>query len=642
MVAKVPRDGKTAYQLQLGYFDSERAAEQARQQLLSRFPKARVVDLTPPRPAAPAQTAEPRVAPAPSAPQPSSPQPTAPAPAVPAPAPAPAAPPAPVAAAEVEQRAAALLAKGRAALAADDYPAAIETFNELLFLPPNKSSQEAQELIGVARERNGEAAKAKAEYELYLKLYPDGEGAKRVRERLAGLQKARPAAASSREGAVRKTQILRTINGSFSQYYYDGTTRAQTAFNTPTTVDRSTLATKDLSSLVTNLDLTARYRTDAADARLVVRDTYAYSFLDTSDTDNNLSAAYLDYRGLRTPLYVRAGRQSGTSGGVSGQFDGVLVGYAFAPKWRVNVVGGMPQDYDIDSTRYFYGLSVEADGLGERWTGGLYALNQIVDGVTDRRPVGAELRYFDPFRTAYSLFEYDLWFNQVNIAMFQGTWQTRGQTAFNVLYDYRRAPPLATTNSVIGQPTTSISTLLQTQSLSQLQQRAAAVTAEVTQVLASVTTPVGASWQLGADFRLTNVGALPAVGDIPATPATGNIYGYTAQAIGNNLYSKRDINVFAVTLLTAQTYDGVYFAYNNLTALNGLWTIEPSLKLYFQQDTMDVTLRRVTPGLRLTYRLREGVALEGEYLYEMAHTESALQQDDSTHQFFYVGYRVVF
>ena len=644
---KITRDGKTAYQLQLGYFDTESAAEQARKQLLSRFPNARVVELalarapTPPQVVAPpARVAAPpaQVAPPPvsgAAHVPEVPRTQAPAP------PQPPAKPAEGPVSDLEQRAANLLAKGQAALAANDNAAAIDAFNQLLFLPPNKASQEAQELVGVARERNGEVVKAKAEYELYLKVYPDGDGAKRVRERLAGLGTASLTPSAGRQpGAPRPT--LRTISGSVAQYYYDGTTRSATAFNTPTTVDRSTLASKDLSALVTNVDLIARVRTEDADTRVIIRNTNSYSFLDTTPNENNLSAAYVDYRGLRTPLMVRAGRQSGISGGVSGRFDGVLAGYAFVPKWRVNAVGGMPSDYGIDSTRYFYGLSVDAEGLAERWSGSLYALNQVVDGVTDRRPVGAELRYVDPFRSVYSLFEYDVWFNQVNIAMFQGTWQTPGRTAFNVLLDRRKAPPLATSNSVIGQPSTSVKTLLQTQSLAQLRAQAAALTADVTQVLASVTTPVGLSWQLGADFRLTNVGALPAVGDIPATPATGNIYGYTVQAIGNNLYSGRDINVFSGTFLTGPTYDGVYLAYNNLTALNGVWTLEPSLKLYFQQDTLDVKLRRVTPGLRLTYRVRDGIALEGEYIYEQAHTKSAAQQDDSTHQFFYVGYRVDF
>ena len=64
---------------------------------------------------------------------------------------------------------------------------AVETLNQLLNLPPNQQSQAAQELIGEAREKNGEYAKARVEYELYLKLYPDAPDAKQVKIRLAKL-----------------------------------------------------------------------------------------------------------------------------------------------------------------------------------------------------------------------------------------------------------------------------------------------------------------------------------------------------------------------------------------------------------------------------------------------------------------------
>jgi hypothetical protein len=179
-------------------------------------------------------------------------------------------------------------------------------------------------------------------------------------------------------------------------------------------------------------------------------------------------------------------------------------------------------------------------------------------------------------------------------------------------------------------------------SLDQLRQQALALTADVTQVLASVTTPLGKSWQIGADYRLTNVGPLPAVNDIPATPATGNVYGYTLQAIGNQLYSSRDINVFNVTYLQGPTYRGEYFSYNNLTALGAKWQLEPSIRLYRQRDTQDVTQRRITPGLRLTYRLRDRITLESEYDFEKTRTSSPTQQEDTIHHFLYVGYRADF
>ena len=606
------RGGST---LNLGYFLDADSAERARQRLLKTFPQAQVIALEPG-----SQGAAPTAPILPEQPPGTPSQSTAGAPA------------------QVTQRGAELITKARAALAAGDNEAATVALNELLLLPPNPYSQEAQEMAGVARERSGELEKAKAEYELYLRLYPDSEGAARVRQRLADLAQRQTTARAPGQPAG----PLRTFNGSISQYYYDGTTRSQTAFNTPTTVDRATLSLKDLSSLVTNIDLNGRVRTDASDVRLVVRNTNQVSFISANPSVNRLDAAYVDYRGLDNHWLLRAGRQAGTTGGVYGRFDGAAVGYGLSPKWRVNAVAGNLVDFPIDSTRYFYGINVDAENLGDHVSGNVFVINQMVDSVVDRRATGAELRYFDGVRSVYSLVDYDVSFHALNIGMVQGTWQTAGGTLFNGLFDRRKAPLLATSNAIIGQPTTSVNALLRTLSLDQLRQQALGVTADVTQVLASVTTPLNRTWQMGADFRLTNVGSLPAVNDIPATPATGNVYGYTLQAIGNNLYSGRDINVFNVTYLDGPTYHGEYFSYNNVSVLGEKWQLEPSIRLYRQTDNLDITQRRITPGIRLTYRVRERVTLESEYDFETTRTVGPTQQDNTTHHFLYVGYRVDF
>jgi len=47
-----------------------------------------------------------------------------------------------------------------------------------------------QELLGLARERSGQLAHAKAEYEEYLRRYPSGEAAERITRRLATLRAA--------------------------------------------------------------------------------------------------------------------------------------------------------------------------------------------------------------------------------------------------------------------------------------------------------------------------------------------------------------------------------------------------------------------------------------------------------------------
>ncbi len=78
-----------------------------------------------------------------------------------------------------------LIAEARALRGVGDYPKAVQLLNAVLGLSSNSYSQDAQELIANSREKMGEMAKAKAEYETYLKLYPAGEGAVRAAQRIA-------------------------------------------------------------------------------------------------------------------------------------------------------------------------------------------------------------------------------------------------------------------------------------------------------------------------------------------------------------------------------------------------------------------------------------------------------------------------
>ena len=90
----------------------------------------------------------------------------------------------------VDKQAGDLVERSRAALTRGDNASAIQLLTKILQLPPNRHSQEAQELIGLAHERHGEPARAKKEYALYLRLYPEGEGTERVRQRLANIETA--------------------------------------------------------------------------------------------------------------------------------------------------------------------------------------------------------------------------------------------------------------------------------------------------------------------------------------------------------------------------------------------------------------------------------------------------------------------
>lgn len=621
-VSQARRNGRTEYDLLLGYFPTETAAKNAQARLKGRFPRAEVVDLGAAPETAVAAAPPPKPAAKPAAPLP----PVAAAPAI--------------ASADVEAKAAALAGEARQALEAGKPDDAIGKLNALLRLPPNSQSRDAQELAGIARERAGEADKARAEYELYLKLYPEGEGAARVRGRLAALGTAPERAAA----APRARPPLSLLTGTVSQYYYGGRTKVESVFNTPTTPDTSSFTATDLSSLVTNIDLNYRYRNESSDMRFVFRDTDTHTFLEGQHSVNRLNAAYFDYRGLQNPWSLRLGRQNGLSSGLPQRFDGVLAGYGFAPKWRLSASAGAPVEYpEIDTRRQFGGLSLEFENLRDAWSGDVYAIQQSADGLLDRQAVGTEIRYFDARTTLFSQLEYDTSFEEWNVGMLQATWQSEGGTTLNFLVDKRRAPALSTTNAIFGQPTTSLAELNRFLTEAQLRQLAADVTATATQALLGFTTPVSKKWQVGADVRLTNVGPLPEVvvnGIVfPATPATGDIYAYDAQLIGTNLYSTRDTTVFSASWYDAPTYTGYLASVTNLSGIGARWTVEPALRYYSQTDQQQVTLERWLPTLRLTFMARENVALEAEFSWEATVTTGPASRDETTRGFFYLGYR---
>jgi len=205
--------------------------------------------------------------------------------------PLPATPPADANLAENNRQGFALMTDARAALAAKKHDAAIEALNKLLLLPPNDYTEVAQEWVGVARERAGQFDKAKTEYDLYLNLYPQGEGVPRVMQRLAGLggKESGPGIVE----AVEKKQAARwsTFGGITSRYY---TSRSKvdstTIFNNVS--DTQSLSLTDQSMLITTEDVSGRYVTDEYDGRLVFRGSQTKNFLDDQSGQNRVSALY--------------------------------------------------------------------------------------------------------------------------------------------------------------------------------------------------------------------------------------------------------------------------------------------------------------------------------------------------------------
>lgn len=561
--------------------------------------------------------------------------------------------PAPLSAAEVEARADTLLAAAKEGLARDDFAVALDKLNQLLELPPNARSREAQELVGRVRAKVGDFPQARAEYETFLKLYPSGADSERVREELLRL----PRAVAATDAAPAPAAATSTITGSVSQFFYGGQSKVRTQEfedspigGLPVLTSDETLSGTDQKQAVSNLDFNWRYRDAEHDMRFVFRDAWTADLMPEGRNKNRLSALYFEHRSIPLATNIRLGRQSATGGGVLGRFDGVQAGYGFRPKWRLNAVAGVPVDTLLDSKRRFYGGWLEAEALTPELSGSVYGIQQTIDGEIDRRALGLELRYFNGGVSASSVFDYDTILKGLNIASVQGTWIAEDSTTVNALYDRRTTPMLMLGNALFFQDplapklATRLKDLLGSSTIEALRQNVKATTSYTTQALLGVTRPVSKNWQAGADVRLTNVGAIAPVPVIlpEGAPSTGNLWSLGGQLIGTNLYSERDTHVFSVTYLTGPSYSGKLFIYNNSTQLDEAWQLEPSLKFYLQNDDNGTRTTRWSPGLRVSWRAGKQATLESEVSLERSKLHSPTRDEKSSRAFYYLGGRYDF
>jgi hypothetical protein len=341
---------------------------------------------------------------------------------------------------------------------------------------------------------------------------------------------------------------------------------------------------------------------------------------------------------------------------------------------NINLVAGQPRQFSLSSSyvpddprnfradlkRYFYGANVDIGPVAQAWSGNAYFINQMVNGVVDRRAVGTELRYAANGKNAFSLVDYDISYGVLNIAMLNGTWVTE-KTTYTVMADHRRTPYLQTTNALFGVPNASLDHI-NTSNEAVLRAQAKAITATSDLFLAGVLHSVTKDWQLGGDVRLNRISGtsvsnclviLPgtstlflspnATTDAPcslqALPGSGNIWYFTAQAIGNKFPVESMTFVTNASYITSPAYRGQSLTLNSLTRLGEKLQFDTFVILYHQKDNLGVNLYRVTPTFRIDYRIFNGWTLEGSAGLEQTLSDSSSQKDSTMREFFFGGVR---
>ena len=229
----------------------------------------------------------------------------------------------------------ALMARRAARQRKRDLPRAIELLTKLTRQPEFDGRAQAQEMLGLARERSGQLAHAKAEYEEYLRRYPHGDAATRVRSRLRTLAGAHRVGAQWHvDRRSTTTEHSWRIDGGASQLY-----RWE---RSELTTGADQRAAPGPERLYTDADLIARRRGERFDFVSRLSAGYAHDMLtDGPGSQTRVSSAFVELNDRTLGVATRLGRQSRNSGGLLGTFDGLFSSYQLRPRIALNVAAGV-------------------------------------------------------------------------------------------------------------------------------------------------------------------------------------------------------------------------------------------------------------------------------------------------------------
>lgn len=533
-----------------------------------------------------------------------------------------------------------LLDEGKEAMLAKDYRRAVQIYTRLMETGEAETSQLALEYLGLARERNNQLAHAKAEYEKYLTLYPGGEGAERVKQRLAGVITARATPKTSlrkaKRGEAGESVWQSDVYGSFSQFYDRDESYTN---NDDAVVNRSTLST--------DLDLTARFRSDNYDIRASFSGGLENDFLDNDSSEERVSSMYVDVLSHKLNLSTRIGRQSRSTGGVLGRFDGALLKWQAFDQVGVNLVGGYPvassSNVDIDNDRPLYGISFDLGTFADHWDFNTFYISQDVDGIIDREAVGGEVRFFHSDFSFFTLVDYDVSYDQLNTVLFNGNWSMTEQTTIHFSTDYRHSPILTTSNALQGQTATSIDQMLLSFSEDEIRQLALDRTATSRSYTLGVTHSFNDKLQVSLDATLSKLSGTPSSGGIIGFDGTGNEYFYSLQFIGSSLIKEGDIAIIGLRHSDTSTSRVYSVNINTRYPITRNLRVNPRFLIDYRTiKDSDNEQWKFRPLVRLEYRWKRYYNFEIEGGLEFSTDETSTTVDDRRGYFLTVGYRIDF
>lgn len=517
---------------------------------------------------------------------------------------------------------------------------------------------EALELLGVAYQKKKQMVQAKAVYEEYLRRYADTPGAEGVRLRLSGIKTADAEPIELREAGNGysglggtdengRDRSFWTVNGSLSEFYIrDDSFRVVKDPTQPANPEDEEVQVRR-NVLLTSADLFAAWGNSDYKSKFRFSGTEDHSFEDGEGDFVSVAALYLDTTIKEWDLNTQIGRQTHNGDGVLGRFDGVAVSWRGAPGMRVSFVGGSPverrEDEPYKDEKVFYGAAVGFGPILGGFDASIFAIEERQASNVNRRAIGTELRYADAEKSAFVTVDYDIFFNELNAVIFNGSWTLPDKSVIRAAADYRKSPFLSLENALQGQLFGSIDEFLQVNLLDEVKQAALDRTATFQSASVGYTRQLAEKLQLNADVTAVKFDGTVASFGVDATPSTDPEFFYSLQLIGNELYTKGDLWTAGLRFADLDATTNYALDLSTRYLYNKDWRITPRLLVSYQEGkTTDLVEYSLLPSLLLDYYWAKDLNFELEVGTRLTwRTENQIETRD-TDLFLTAGFRYDF
>lgn len=447
-----------------------------------------------------------------------------------------------------------LLARARDSIRDGDLDLAIALLTRVLELPEEETTQktkmDARELVALTYERRGQLAHAQSEYEAYLRDYPDGPAALRVRQRLETLISASEApreplrrstkAIDRREGSDERN-ITSELFGSVSARYF----RAESVSDD---LGGDFLAT----NLLTDMDVAGRLETETWTLRGDFTGTRDFDLADDGRSDDTrISRLTVQVEDRIHGLEATLGRQRRSDGGVLGRFDGLYLSADLGSHYAVSALAGFPVESTYDSKPNtdavvaggaFSFRNLWIEGL----EGQLFVIGEQVQSLNNRTAIGAEIRFVGDETYSFAYIDYDVVFQSLNTLLLSSSYRPSPETDYRVLIERRNSPILTLRTALQGQPVDDLDGLNEIFSESEIRDLARDRTAAAWAGTAGATHRPNTRYQVSGDLTVGYIESTKTSGGVEGSPSIGPDVSASFQLILNDWLVEDGIGSVAI------------------------------------------------------------------------------------------------